>query len=146
MINGKKTQLLKLNINMTWYKEGLYFKCSQCSNCCSGFPGFVWISQEEIEQIHKFLKISKNDFLKNYTRQVYGKISLIEDPINYDCCFLKNKKCTIYPIRPHQCKSYPFWESNLSDKKSWQGLKKQCPGIDQGDFFSLEDIQKKIIS
>jgi uncharacterized protein len=133
---------------MCWYKEGLYFKCLQCCGCCGGFPGYVWINDEETEKIYKFLKISKENFLKTYTRKVFDLISLKENMINYDCCFLKNKKCAIYEVRPSQCKSFPFWENNLKNLKSWEDLKKQCPGIDNkdGDFFSLENIQKKISS
>ncbi len=130
---------------MCWYKEGLNFKCLQCSRCCSGFEGYVWINEEEIEKIYKFLKISKEDFLKKYTRQISDLISLKENLVNYDCCFLKNKQCMIYEVRPKQCKSFPFWHCNLKDFKSWQDLKKDCPGIDnKDDFFSLEDIQKNL--
>ena len=28
-----------------WYAEGLKFTCSQCGNCCTGGPGYVWISK-----------------------------------------------------------------------------------------------------
>ena len=27
----------------TWYADGLRFTCTQCGNCCTGQPGFVWI-------------------------------------------------------------------------------------------------------
>lgn len=132
---------------MYWYKKGLYFKCLKCSKCCSGFPGYVWVSSKEIEKISNFLKTSKKDFLKKYTRQISGLISLKEHPITYDCCFLKNKKCIIYEARPKQCERFPFWQSNLKDLKSWQSLKEYCPGIDnkEGKLFSFEEIQKKCI-
>jgi len=133
---------------MNWYKKGLHFKCLKCSKCCCGFPGYVWINEDEIEKISKFLKISKKPFLKKYTRYVSGLISLKENLINYDCCFLKNKKCIIYEVRPKQCKTFPFWENNLKDLNSWQALKKYCPGIESKEavFFSFEDIQKKLSS
>lgn len=131
---------------MCWYKEGLKFKCLGCSSCCTGFPGYVWIKEDEIEKIYKFLKISKETFLKTYTRKISGLISLKENFVNYDCCFLQDKKCLIYEVRPKQCQTFPFWDTNLRDLQSWQELKKMCPGIDQGDVFSLEDIQKKLSS
>ena len=34
-----------------WYAEGLKFTCTQCGNCCTGGPGFVWISREEIRRL-----------------------------------------------------------------------------------------------
>lgn len=142
---AKKSRNPNKILNMCWYKEGLYFKCTQCSGCCTGFPGYVWIEDEEIEKMYKFLKISKEEFLKTYTRKVYGKISLKENFINYDCCFLKNKKCMIYEVRPKQCQNFPFWENNLKNSNSWNALKEFCPGVNNkdGDFFSYEEIQKK---
>lgn len=130
---------------MCWYKEGLYFKCQKCSGCCTGFSGYVWIDDKEIENISKFLKISIQLFLNNYTRQIFHRISLKELLPTYDCIFLKDKKCTIYEVRPKQCISYPFWEENLKSLSSWQALKKTCPGIDKEEFYSLEDIQKRLI-
>jgi Fe-S-cluster containining protein len=132
---------------MCWYKKGLYFKCLKCSKCCGGFPGYVWINDKEIEKIANFLNLSKSNFLKKYTRQINGFISLKENLINYDCCFLKDKKCIIYEVRPTQCKEFPFWKNNLKSFFSWQSLKDYCPGIDnkKGKFFSFEEIQKKLI-
>ena len=132
---------------MTWYQKGLYFKCLKgCANCCTGAPGYVWLDDSEIEKISEHLKLSKKDFLKKYTRQIGKKISLIEDFKNYDCCFLKDKKCQIYDARPEQCKTYPFWKSNLKSSKNWQDEKSYCPGIDKkdGKLFSLDEINKKI--
>ena len=31
-----------------WYAAGLRFFCTQCGDCCSGAPGFVWVNEEEI--------------------------------------------------------------------------------------------------
>ena len=34
-----------------WYQEGLKFSCSQCGDCCTGAPGYVWVNKREIEQL-----------------------------------------------------------------------------------------------
>ena len=128
-----------------WYKDGLNFTCTQCGKCCSGFPGYVWLDDEEIDNISNLLKISKEEFLKKYTRSINGRISLKENLPNYDCIFFKEKKCTIYEKRPKQCKSYPFWKENLRSKKSWDDVKKDCEGInDPSNKFTLEEIEKKL--
>ena len=31
-----------------WYKDGLGFQCTQCGDCCTGAPGYVWINAAEI--------------------------------------------------------------------------------------------------
>ncbi|NGX56412.1 MAG: hypothetical protein K1060chlam5_00651 [Candidatus Anoxychlamydiales bacterium] len=83
------------------------------------------------------------NFKKKHTKNVRGKVSLLDNFKNYDCVFLKDKKCLIYEVRPKQCKNFPFWKSNLTDKKSWENLKRECPGIDDenGKFFSSDEIQ-----
>ncbi|WP_296458322.1 hypothetical protein [Rubinisphaera sp.] len=41
---------------MSWYKDGLKFECTQCGNCCTGGPGAVWVSEEEIQAIAEYLE------------------------------------------------------------------------------------------
>ena len=31
-----------------WYAEGLRFKCTECGQCCTGAPGYVWVNEEEV--------------------------------------------------------------------------------------------------
>ena len=124
-----------------WYKDGLRFECTGCGKCCTGSPGYVWIEEEEIEEISSYLNISKEHFLKTYTRQIGQRYSLLEDASNYDCIFLKDKKlCTIYKARPKQCRTYPFWPAILKSEKSWSDEATRCEGIN--DDAPLIQIKK----
>ena len=38
-------------VKTKWYQAGLRFGCTQCGNCCSGPPGYVWVNREEIRAI-----------------------------------------------------------------------------------------------
>ena len=38
-----------------WYREGLRFECIRCGGCCTGFPGTVRVTNEEIEEIWKLV-------------------------------------------------------------------------------------------
>ena len=127
-----------------WYDQGLYFRCIGCSLCCTGASGYVWLSEKDIDDISSFLKITKDIFIKKYTRFVKNKISLKELYPCYSCIFLRDKKCIIYPVRPRQCKTFPFWDNILQSKKSWENCKKQCPGIESSSsyFYTKEKIQK----
>ena len=40
-----------------WFKDGLRFKCTQCGDCCTGAPGYVWVNQEEIEALAREVKL-----------------------------------------------------------------------------------------
>lgn len=128
-----------------WYAKGLRFGCTGCGKCCTGFPGYVWLSGKEILTIAKFLKLPPETFLQQYTRSIYSRISLKEDPKNYDCVFFKDKRCLIYPVRPMQCQTYPFWEDLIACKKAWEEAKKSCEGIDhpKAPLIDREEIDKQ---
>src|SRR6185437_3307857 len=96
-----------------WYKEGLRFECTQCGDCCTGAPGYVWVNRQEIEQLAALVGLDTADFEKRYVRTVGVRKTLVEFD-NGDCVFFdgKSRKCTVYDARPRQCRSWPFWESN----------------------------------
>ena len=129
-----------------WYKNGLRFACTQCGKCCTGSPGYVWIDEEEVLAMALFLRISEEEFRKRYTRQVNGKISLLEYPKSYDCIFLRDKRCLVYGARPKQCRRFPFWPENLESKEAWKKAKSRCEGIDHphAPLISLEQIQSHV--
>lgn len=125
-----------------WYENGLHFRCTQCGNCCTGAPGAVWVDDEEIEAIAEHLEKPVGEVRLMYTRPLRNKISLNEYS-NGDCVFFDTEKrgCTIYPVRPKQCKTWPFWNSNLASPQDWANTSKECPGAGQGDFVPLEEIE-----
>ena len=131
---------------MTWYKKGLRFKCTGCGECCTGAPGYVWLSAQEIDEIAAHLNISKEEFLSRYTRSVFGRRSLIEDKTTFDCVFLKDKKCNIYSARPKQCRTFPWWRENLTSLDSWKEMAERCEGVDHPDApvvpFETIEIEK----
>ena len=126
-----------------WYHEGLQFKCTQCGNCCTGAPGVVWVDEEEVQAIADHLDKGIGEVRLHYTRIVRGRTSLTEFA-NGDCTFFDHEKrgCKIYPVRPKQCRTWPFWNSNIKTTKDWEDVKADCPGAGQGNFFSLEQIRE----
>ena len=38
-----------------WYKDGLQFTCTQCGDCCTGAPGVVWVTDDELREIADYL-------------------------------------------------------------------------------------------
>lgn len=113
----------------SWYANGLRFECTGCGQCCTGAPGYIWVTKEEIAQIAEHLQLHIDEFSRLYVRRVKGQFSLLEHPKTYDCVFLKNKKCQIYSVRPTQCRTYPWWPKNLKSEKDWQEAAKYCEGI-----------------
>jgi Fe-S-cluster containining protein len=160
---------MKLDVLPTsepWYADGLTFTCTQCGNCCTGGPGYVWISEQEVERLGEFLKLTPRQVLAKYCRKVDGRWSLNEHRTPeglYDCVFLttapdssiakktlaageavplKRRGCSIYPVRPLQCRTWPFWKENLRDEESWDKAGRKCPGLNRGSRdFTLQQIE-----
>jgi uncharacterized protein len=125
-----------------WYANGLKFQCTQCGHCCTGAPGYVWITLPELYRIAEFLEMDDHEFAKKYVRKVNQKMSLIELP-NGDCVFY-DKGCKIYPVRPTQCRTFPFWPEIIARKKTWDEAAEECPGMNSGELHTLEEIDKTV--
>ena len=142
-----------------WYAEGLFFTCTQCGNCCTGPAGYVWINETEITRLAEHLKLTTQETLQRYCRKTAGRISLKERRTpegNYDCIFLKElpvepggttpplrrKACSIYAVRPLQCRTWPFWRENLASPEGWNHSAKRCHGMGNGNrHFPLDVIK-----
>ncbi len=130
-----------------WYVGGLHFECLQCGRCCSGpSAGYIWVTRPEIKIIADFLKISEGQVRQEYLRRVGLRTTIIEHPLTKDCMFLQEangpKKCMIYPVRPSQCRIWPFWPENLANPNAWNKAAQKCPGINRGRRYSVEEIEK----
>ena len=128
-----------------WYRDGLRFKCSQCGNCCTGAPGYVWVNKEEIAALAARLNMSVANFEQDYVRQVGVRKSLIEYD-NGDCVFFDGeaRRCTVYEDRPRQCRTWPFWESNVRTPETWKETCEVCPGSGKGTLVPVEKIVEQL--
>jgi Fe-S-cluster containining protein len=132
-----------------WYGDGLHFTCQQCGNCCTGPSGYVWFNEEEGRAMATYLGISESAFYRHYARKARGKWSLkeVKRRGQYDCVFLDwdgrgKALCQIYPVRPTQCQTWPFWPENLQSPEAWNEAAKDCPGMRHGkDFIPVEQIR-----
>ena len=127
----------------TWYADGLRFECTQCGNCCSGAPGYVWVTRQNIDQIAAFLGKDAGWLGKRHLRRVGLRFSLTEKP-GGDCIFLIREngktRCEIHPVRPVQCQTWPFWSENLRSRSNWEAAAKNCPGMGSGELYPPEVI------
>lgn len=131
-----------------WYAGGLHFECTQCGNCCSGpGEGYIWLTGEEIAYLADFLKMSTAQLKRDLLIRVGLRYSIIESRPSNDCIFLETikgqKKCKIYPVRPNQCRTWPFWKSNLTSANTWNCAAQRCPGINRGKLYEYCEIEQK---
>jgi len=137
---------MPLQKKQPWYAEsGLKFNCSQCGDCCTGAPGYVWVNKEEIAKLAAAAGIEDvEEFERLYVRKIGIRKSLKEFP-NGDCVFFdsETRKCQVYQARPRQCRTWPFWDSNLRTPEAWEATCEICPGSGRGKLYSIEEIEQR---
>jgi len=112
-----------------WFSEGLKFKCTGCGNCCTGSPGYVFLSESDLDRLAAHFSLRNEEFLAKYTYQVDDKISLLDKLDSTTCIFLEDKKCTVYEARPTQCRTFPWWIHMIETKEDWEEAGTRCEGI-----------------
>ncbi len=124
-----------------WYADGLRFSCTRCNQCCTGPPGYVWVTAREAEVMAASVGLSVEEFSERYCRTAWWRVSLKERP-NGDCVLLTPQGCGVYAVRPSQCKTFPFWPDHLRARRHWEALKSRCPGVGQGRLYSRDEIER----
>jgi Fe-S-cluster containining protein len=128
---------------------GLRFSCTMCGNCCTGPEGYVLLTTLEAEALARRFGLPVAEFVATYTQMSVHGLSLTEriTDAGRDCVFLDREKvpgravCGVYEDRPMQCRTWPFWNSNLASRYAWQRAKRVCPGMDQGQRYTPVEIR-----
>jgi uncharacterized protein len=128
-----------------WFHAGLKFACAGCGDCCTGAPGYVWVNKAEIEALAAAMRLDAVEFERRYVRKVGIRKSLIEWS-NGDCIFFhgESRTCEVYDVRPRQCRTWPFWPSNLATPETWDDTANRCPGCNRGRVVPLDRILSKL--
>jgi hypothetical protein len=127
-----------------WYSKGLRFECQRSGNCCRthGEYAYIYLAPADVTAIAAHQGLSESEFRARHCREDEGYTILrIDDP---RCPFLEpDNSCGIYPVRPKQCATWPFWQENLDDRARWEGpVKTCCAGIGKGRLFTAEEVER----
>lgn len=57
---------------------------------------------------------------------------------------LNRRVCAIYPVRPLQCRTWPFWPENMKSRAAWDRAAKGCPGMNRGGRHFTKDQAETI--
>lgn len=104
------------------------YECLCCGECCHG-QGGIRITEEEAQLQAVYLGIRPEKYLDKYTilRNGNREIGIREDGA---CHFLKDKICSIHPVKPAICRLWPWLPGALAEEVGFIGLKGGCAGID----------------
>jgi Fe-S-cluster containining protein len=123
-----------------WFTAGLRFDCGRCGDCCTGPPGRVGFDTAELGAMARHLGILPFQFLRDHARRIDGRWSLREVPRengDHDCEFLRRDaaglaRCSIQPVKPLQCRTFPFWKDVLASEAAWRARARRCAGMRSG--------------
>jgi Fe-S-cluster containining protein len=94
----------------------------------------------DVSAIALHLGMSEASFLEAYCQQEDGWVTLRMD--SPACPFLQEgNTCAIYPVRPKQCATWPFWKENLR-RAAWEEIAKDCPGIGKGELVPRAEVDR----
>ncbi|TXT47000.1 MAG: hypothetical protein FD137_1166 [Spirochaetes bacterium] len=130
-------------------KNGLRFSCTQCGQCCTGAPGYVWLSPEDLDALAGRFSMPKDEFIRRYCIVVdtgEGRAVSLQEKSGYDCIFLEKGRCSVYESRPIQCTTYPFWDEIIAGEKTWLEEAYCCPGIGHGTLIAPDTIAERAIA
>lgn len=121
-----------------FFDQGIQFECRRCGRCCCGAPGVIRVTMRNILRIAAYLSKTPAEIVETcvYSYEMNYSIRERED----GSCLFYDSGCRIYPVRPLQCRTFPFWFNNLRSEKRWERIKAECPGIGIGTFYSKEQI------
>jgi hypothetical protein len=128
-----------------WFAEGLRFECTGCHACCrGGHGGVVYATEREVARIAEHLGMTPTAFRRAHVEMLDGHETL-RLTAEGDCPLWKDG-CTVYPVRPRQCRTYPFWPEHLRSRRAWERESAACEGMGRGEVHSLVRIRAVLSS
>lgn len=102
--------------------------CTKCANCCKTMSPQV--KPADVKRISAFLEIPEKEFVEKYLKTGDENEYLMNA---LPCPFLKDDKCSIYEVRPKDCRDYPHTTKQGFTTRRYmhQGNTEVCPAVYQ---------------
>jgi uncharacterized protein len=115
------------------------FTCQAgCTRCCE-VSGYVYLTEEDVTNAARHLGMPQADFEAAYiyrTRHM-RRIRKPKRGNSKQCPFLDGGGCGIHPVKPLQCRLFPFWPELVESRAAWRKTAEWCPGIGQGPLIQI---------
>lgn len=99
-------------MRLQYFMNHLKGLCHGCSHCCEDIDT-IRVNIFDVERMAAYLKMPIKKFINKYVKTIKknGMVLWKTKP----CVFLRQGRCTIYPVRPTMCVVYPFFGDLQSD-------------------------------
>ena len=116
--------------------DGLRFRCQPgCTNCCQ-VRGYIYLTEEDVRRAAAYVGMTEADFEAKYVLR-FRHLLRFRKPLDAQCHFLLDGGCSIHPVKPVQCRLFPFWPELVEDRAAWEAAGQACPGIGQGPLVQI---------
>jgi Fe-S-cluster containining protein len=131
---------------MYYQHARLRFECTGCGACCTGGADhYVETTAKERVAIRAFLKLSPSWFRRRYLVRADADTTGIRLGQDGRCPFLgDDNRCRIYPVRPRQCRTYPWWPELIENQRDWTDEARRCEGMNRGTVVPLSTIERSL--
>ena len=122
--------------------EGLRFECQPgCTECCRQ-RGFVYLTERDLTQIAEYVGMTPRAFERKYVYRTARRMRF-RVPAAGTCPFLEDTGCSVHPVKPVQCRIFPFWPELVESRREWKKTARYCPGIGKGPLIQIETARSQ---
>jgi Fe-S-cluster containining protein len=103
----------------------------------------VRVRDGEIVALARRVGLPEVAFRAIYTRRLRGGEVSLREKRSKQCVFFDGARgCAVYPDRPRQCRTWPFWRSVVHSRERWAEEAEECPGMGSGPLHQAEWIER----
>ncbi len=124
-----------------WYADGVRFGCAGSANCCSSHGEYdrVYFTRDEERALGEFLGLSRTQLRRRYLKLEDGY--RVARSNGAACIFLEGTRCSVYPVRPVPCRTWPFWPEMMKPEVWKTEVLAFCPGTRRGRARTRREIE-----
>ncbi len=116
----------------------LRFECQRgCTRCCE-VEGYVYLTEADLENMARFTRLAPEEFERRYVYRTRHLLRL-RKPRGKQWHFLETGGCRVHPVKPVQCRLFPYWPDLIGNRAEWRRTARYCPGIGQGPLVQIGD-------
>ena len=124
-------------------RRRLRFECTRCGACCRK-PGLVWLHPEEPARLAAHLGLDVRPFVRRFLRRIRGRWAIVVPDDEVGCPLLAGDLCSVEPVKPGQCRAYPFWRELVDDPAAWRAEGRACEGIGRGPVWRASEVREML--
>lgn len=118
-------------------EAGLRFACQPgCTKCCE-VKGYVYLTEEDVSRAAGHVGMEQGEFEAKYVYRTKNIRRIRKPRGGKQCPFLGGGGCEIHPVKPVQCRLFPFWPELVESRTLWAKTGEWCPGIGQGPLIQI---------